>query len=38
MGKGEIEVLLLGPGVNPAFTLPGGLKVGGRDQKGCRWS
>ncbi len=28
MGKGEIELLLLGPGVNPAFTLPGGLKVG----------
>ncbi|MBI1846332.1 MAG: 4Fe-4S dicluster domain-containing protein [Candidatus Rokubacteria bacterium] len=27
MGAGEIEVLLLGPGVNPAFTLPGGLKV-----------
>jgi molybdopterin-containing oxidoreductase family iron-sulfur binding subunit len=27
MGKGEIEVLLLGPGVNPAFTLPGGLKA-----------
>jgi molybdopterin-containing oxidoreductase family iron-sulfur binding subunit len=26
MAKGEIEVLLLGPGVNPAFTLPGGLK------------
>jgi molybdopterin-containing oxidoreductase family iron-sulfur binding subunit len=26
MGKGDIEVLLLGPGVNPAFTLPGGLK------------
>ena len=25
MGRGEIEVLLLGPGVNPAFTLPGGL-------------
>src|SRR5262249_37724309 len=23
---GEIEVLLLGPNVNPAFTLPGGLK------------
>jgi molybdopterin-containing oxidoreductase family iron-sulfur binding subunit len=28
MGKGEVEVLLLGPGVNPAFTLPGGLKFG----------
>jgi molybdopterin-containing oxidoreductase family iron-sulfur binding subunit len=27
MGKGEIELLLLGQGVNPAFTLPGGLKV-----------
>jgi molybdopterin-containing oxidoreductase family iron-sulfur binding subunit len=27
MAKGEIELLLLGPGVNPAFTLPGGLKV-----------
>src|SRR5216684_1139021 len=26
MAKGEVEVLLLGPGVNPAFTLPGGLK------------
>lgn len=26
MGRGEIEVLLLGPGVNPAFTLPGALK------------
>jgi molybdopterin-containing oxidoreductase family iron-sulfur binding subunit len=28
MGRGEIELLLLGPGVNPAFTLPGGLKAG----------
>src|SRR5262249_175660 len=27
MGAGEIEVLLLGPGANPAFTLPGGLKA-----------
>jgi len=27
MGKGEIELLLLGPGVNPAFALPGGLKA-----------
>jgi molybdopterin-containing oxidoreductase family iron-sulfur binding subunit len=27
MGRGEIELLLLGPGVNPAFTLPGGLKA-----------
>src|SRR5438105_4839859 len=27
MAAGEIEVLLLGPGVNPAFTLPGGLKA-----------
>jgi len=27
MAAGEIEVLLLGPGVNPAFTLPGGLKT-----------
>ncbi len=27
MSKGEIELLLLGPGVNPAFTLPGGLKA-----------
>ncbi|MBI3636397.1 MAG: molybdopterin-dependent oxidoreductase [Candidatus Rokubacteria bacterium] len=26
MAAGEIELLLLGPGVNPAFTLPGGLK------------
>ncbi len=28
MARGEIEVLLLGPRVNPAFTLPGGLKFG----------
>jgi anaerobic selenocysteine-containing dehydrogenase/Fe-S-cluster-containing dehydrogenase component len=27
MAAGEIEVLVLGPGVNPAFTLPGGLKT-----------
>ena len=27
MAAGEIEVLVLGTGVNPAFTLPGGLKV-----------
>src|SRR5437867_3525127 len=27
MAAGEIEVLLLGPGVDPAFTLPGGLKA-----------
>jgi molybdopterin-containing oxidoreductase family iron-sulfur binding subunit len=27
MAAGEIEVLILGPGVNPAFTLPGGLKA-----------
>src|SRR5689334_10473930 len=27
MSAGEIEVLLLGPGINPAFTLPGGLKA-----------
>ncbi|MBI2156310.1 MAG: 4Fe-4S dicluster domain-containing protein [Candidatus Rokubacteria bacterium] len=26
MDRGEIKLLLLGPGVNPAFTLPGGLK------------
>src|SRR5262249_931297 len=26
MANGEIELLLLGPRVNPAFTLPGGLK------------
>ncbi len=26
MGRGEVDVLLLGPGVNPAFTLPGGVK------------
>jgi anaerobic selenocysteine-containing dehydrogenase/Fe-S-cluster-containing dehydrogenase component len=26
MSRGEIEVLLIGPGVNPAFTLPGGLR------------
>ncbi|HET7342572.1 MAG TPA: molybdopterin-dependent oxidoreductase, partial [Methylomirabilota bacterium] len=27
MAAGEVEVLVLGPGVNPAFTLPGGLRV-----------
>ncbi len=27
MGAGDIEVVVLGPGVNPAFTLPGGLKA-----------
>jgi anaerobic selenocysteine-containing dehydrogenase/Fe-S-cluster-containing dehydrogenase component len=27
MARGEIEVLVLGPGVNPAFTLPSGLKL-----------
>jgi anaerobic selenocysteine-containing dehydrogenase/Fe-S-cluster-containing dehydrogenase component len=26
MADGEIDVLLLGPGTNPAFTLPGGLR------------
>lgn len=26
MARGEIEILLLGPRVNPAFTLPGGLR------------
>ncbi|MBI2218496.1 MAG: 4Fe-4S dicluster domain-containing protein [Candidatus Rokubacteria bacterium] len=26
MAAGEIELLLLGPNVNPAFTLPGGVK------------
>jgi molybdopterin-containing oxidoreductase family iron-sulfur binding subunit len=26
MADGEIDVLLLGAGINPAFTLPGGLK------------
>src|SRR5204862_294572 len=26
MERGEVKLLLLGPGVNPAFTLPGGLK------------
>ncbi|MBI4635668.1 MAG: molybdopterin-dependent oxidoreductase [Candidatus Rokubacteria bacterium] len=26
MAGGEIDLLLLGPGVNPAFTLPGGLR------------
>jgi molybdopterin-containing oxidoreductase family iron-sulfur binding subunit len=26
MVRGEVEVLLLGSGVNPAYTLPGGLK------------
>src|SRR5499426_50939 len=27
MAGGEIEMLLIGPGVNPAFTLPSGLKL-----------
>jgi len=27
MANGEVEVLVLGPGVNPAFTLPSGLKL-----------
>jgi anaerobic selenocysteine-containing dehydrogenase/Fe-S-cluster-containing dehydrogenase component len=27
MAAGEIQMLVLGPGVNPAFTLPGGLKA-----------
>jgi len=27
MTNGEVEVLILGPGVNPAFTLPSGLKL-----------
>ena len=27
MAGGEIEALILGPGVNPAFTLPSGLKL-----------
>jgi anaerobic selenocysteine-containing dehydrogenase/Fe-S-cluster-containing dehydrogenase component len=27
MAGGEIEALVLGPGVNPAFTLPSGLKL-----------
>jgi anaerobic selenocysteine-containing dehydrogenase/Fe-S-cluster-containing dehydrogenase component len=27
LAKGEVGVLLLGPRVNPAFTLPGGLKL-----------
>jgi molybdopterin-containing oxidoreductase family iron-sulfur binding subunit len=27
MAAGEIEALVLGPGVNPAFTLPSGLKL-----------
>src|SRR2546421_11420504 len=27
MASGEVEVLILGPGVNPAFTLPSGLKL-----------
>src|SRR5438876_5085579 len=26
MAKGEIEMLLLGSGINPAYTLPGGLR------------
>ncbi len=33
MAKGEVEMLLLGPGVNPAFTLPGGIKFGDAVQK-----
>ncbi len=33
MERGEIKLLLLGPGVNPAFTLPGGLKVGAAIRK-----
>ena len=28
MAAGEVEVLVLGPGVNPVFALPGGLKAG----------
>src|SRR5262249_3235745 len=27
MASGEVELLILGPGVNPAFTLPSGLKL-----------
>src|SRR5499425_1730451 len=27
MASGEVEVLILGPGVNPAFTMPSGLKL-----------
>src|SRR5580765_836639 len=27
MANGEVEMLILGPGVNPAFTLPSGLKL-----------
>src|SRR5437899_12295456 len=27
MANGEVEVLILGPGVNPAFNLPSGLKL-----------
>jgi len=33
MANGEIDVLLLGPNVNPAFTLPGGLKFTDAVQK-----
>src|SRR2546422_5347318 len=41
MVRGEIEVLLLGSGVNPAYTLPGGLRSEERRVgKECRsrWS
>jgi molybdopterin-containing oxidoreductase family iron-sulfur binding subunit len=37
MARGEIEVLLIGPGVNPAFALPGGLRSP-RRWPGCRSS
>ena len=38
MAAGEIEVLVLGPGVNPAFTLPGGLKAADAHRARCRSS
>jgi anaerobic selenocysteine-containing dehydrogenase/Fe-S-cluster-containing dehydrogenase component len=33
MANGEVDVLFLGPGVNPAFTLPAGLKFAEAVQK-----
>ena len=37
MANGEVEVLILGPGVNPAFTLPSGLCWPTRSAR-SRWS
>jgi len=33
MERGEIELLLIGPGVDPMFTLPGGVKFGDAARK-----